>query len=324
MKQNVPILRGLTILVCSFFTLFVSTTRAQSLVFGPNSEVEVGLHLGPSNFLGDVGGHKGSGTTFLKDLNIPLTKMMIGAYGTVYPKDWLGVRLAANYGHVEGYDSIIVDKGGAERDRKIRGLGFRSVIFEAYAAVEIYPTVFFEQFEGLSKKFRPYGVLGIGLFHFNPKAPYNGPNGREWVPLKPLRLEGQGFKEYPDRKEYKLTQVHVPLGFGFKYYLSEKTFVGLEMLHRITFTDYIDDVSTMYVDPALYYNYMPVDQAIKAQALGYRESSNTGVTRPFIGQQRGDPKDNDSFLSMCLKLGIRLNADGNDRVRRQTRCPHYW
>jgi hypothetical protein len=51
------------------------------------------------------------------------------------------------------------------------------------------------------------------------------------------------------RGEYSLTQLEIPMGGGFKFYLNESFYVGFEILHRKTFTDYIDDVSTKYIDP---------------------------------------------------------------------------
>src|SRR5205814_9176296 len=113
--------------------------------------------------------------------------------------------------------------------------------------LEIYPTVFFEGSDGLEHKLRPYGVIGAGVFHFNPKGEYIAPDGStKWVELKPLKLEGQGMKEYPQRPEYPLTQMNIMMGGGFKYYLSDRVYVGFEILHRKTFTDYVDDVSTKY------------------------------------------------------------------------------
>jgi hypothetical protein len=296
-------------------------------LFG-DSKFEVGIHLGPSNFLGDVGGNQGVGTTFLKDLNIPFTRFTAGAFFTIYPREWIGIRLAATVGSLAGHDSIIQDKGGAERDRKIRNLGFRSPLLEAYTAIEIYPTVLFERWDGLGRKFRPYGLAGVGIFRFNPKAKYtDGATGQSrWVDLKPLRLEGQGMSEYPNRKEYNLTQINIPVGVGFKYYISEKVFVGMEVLHRFTFTDYIDDVSTTYVDPNLFNKYLSAEDARVARSMMFREPLVTGNSRPFINSQRGDPKDNDSYLSAALKLGVRLNGydSPNGNARRQMRCPAVW
>ncbi len=71
---------------------------------------------------------------------------------------------------------------------------------EAYVAAEIYPTVFFEQYDGLQGKLRPYGLIGIGAYKYNPKAKLDG----QWVELQPLHLEGQGMAEYPERKNINL------------------------------------------------------------------------------------------------------------------------
>src|SRR4029079_12299790 len=113
-----------------------------------------------------------------------------------------------------------------------RNLSFKTQILEGYLAAEIYPTVFFERYDGLQGKLRPYGVVGVGYYHFNPKA--QDVNG-QWVALQPLHLEGEGFAEYPDSKNYKLTQMEIPLGVGFKYYIKENMYVGLEVLHRKLF-----------------------------------------------------------------------------------------
>ena len=65
-------------------------------------------------------------------------------------------------------------------------------------------------------------------------------------------------------------QLEVPMGFGFKYYVKENMYVGLEVLHRQLFTDYIDDVSTSYVDPIVFANYLSPADAAKARRLYYR------------------------------------------------------
>ena len=36
-----------------------------------------------------------------------------------------------------------------------------------------------------------------------------------------LHTEGEGFAEYPDRKEYKLKQINFPVGAGIKYKIAE-------------------------------------------------------------------------------------------------------
>jgi hypothetical protein len=149
------------------------------------------------------------------------------------------------------------------------------------------------------------------------------------VALHPLRLEGQGMKEYAKRKEYKLTSMEIPMGFGAKYYIKENMYVGMEVLHRKTFTDYIDDVSTTYIDPSLFAKYLTAEQAAMANQLHFRENYVPGGPQsrlPTLGEQRGDPTENDSFFSTIIRFGWRLNDSNSPsgRASRQMRCPSFY
>jgi hypothetical protein len=319
MRTTVPSVRTL-VLIC-FLSLLTSRSFSQSITTG-NGKIEVGLGIGPLFFLGDLGGNSGVGkSTWLKDVQFPLVNLSKGLYITAYPAEWLGFRLAVNQGRLEGYDSVIKDKGGEEVLRKLRNLQFRTSIIEGYAALEISPTVFFERYDGLKGKLRPYGLVGVGVFHFNPKGQYIAPDGsRKWVALQPLHLEGQGFAEYPDRKPYSLTQLEIPMGFGFKYYLKENMFIGVEILHRQTFTDYVDDVSTNYIDPSLFAKYLTPEQTTLAVQLNNRQNL-VGQTRP-MDPQRGDPTQNDAYFSTIIRMGWRLNQMTSEL--RQLRCPAFY
>lgn len=279
--------------------------RAQS-ISTPNGKLEIGLGLGPLFFLGDLGGNRGVGTYFVKDVNMPLTKLSKGLYVNYYPAEFLGFRIAANQGVLQGADSLIRDNGGDELSRKQRNLHFRSNLLEVYGAIEFYPTVFFEEYDGLQGKVRPYGVVGLGWIKFNPQAQYYSPNGTtRWVDLQPLRTEGQGFQEYPDRTPYKLSALEVPFGVGVKWYVKENMYMGFEVLHRHTFSDYIDDVSTKYIRQDLFDKYLSPEQAVVAKQVNNRESQGT-LSRPYTaGDERGK-SHNDSFFSSILRFGWRL------------------
>ena len=295
--------------------LFSSRSFSQSITTG-NGKFEVGLGFGPMFFLGDLGGSAGIGKDFLKDVDFPLTKLHKMIYVNYYAAEWLGFRVALNHGVLVGDDAQAPDKDGAETFRIARNLSFKSSILEAYLAAEIYPTVFFERYEGLQGKFRPYGLVGVGAYKFNPKTKLNG----QWVELKPLRTEGQGLVD--GRSEYKLTQLEIPMGLGFKYYIKENLYVGLEVLHRKLFTDYIDDVSTTYPDPIVF-NSLPAADRAKARQLFYRgDELPAARAMPGINEQRGDPTDNDAFFSTILRFGWRLNT--YDNARRQMRCPVFY
>ncbi len=302
--------------------LIISTQLQAQYVTAFNRKLEVGLNLGPSNFLGDLGGNKGLGRGFLKDNNVELTKIISGAFICYYPQEWIGLRLSGHYTRIEGDDKVIKRKGSAEENRANRNLNFRSNISEMYFALEFMPTVFFENDDILQGKFRPIAIAGIGIFGYNPQTQING----TWVDLRPLKTEGQGFPQYPDRKPYGKTAICIPLGVGFKYYINETFTMGFEAIHRFTNTDYIDDVSTFYIDPNMFAANLPSNMAALA-----RQASNRSLPGTYsdpnlpnnIGKIRGDSKDNDGYYSMALKLGWRLgseNASEFRRARRQVRC----
>lgn len=311
--------------VLTFLSLIFSF-QSFSQIGAANGKIEIGIGVGPSFFLGDLGGTRGTGKGFVKDVNFPFTKLMKGFYLNVYPAEWLGFRFAANLGELEAFDSILTDHGGDENYRKARNLDFRSKLSEAYGAIEFYPTVLFEKYSGLLNKIRPYGVIGLGVFHFNPQGQYTNPNGsKTWVDLQPLRLEGQGMAEYPDRKPYSLTQLEIPMGFGVKYYVKENFYVGFEVLHRKTFTDYVDDVSTTYIDPNLFDYYLTPSQAAIAKQMYYKGNQvNSSVNRPYLDEQRGDPKQNDAFFSGIIRLGWRIGGGLDGKLKKQLKCPHYF
>lgn len=328
MKSVLPNLVGkkLFLLLLSFTLIFSS--NSQSILMGLNKKIkwEVGLNFGPSFFLGDLGGNRGKGTNSLKDLNFEFTKFMKGVFITGYPNDWLGIRLSGNYTYLEGDDAVIDTDGIDELWRKQRNLNFRTNMWELYGALEIYPIqLLFNRGENLHR-LRPYGLAGVGVFHFNPEGSLVDVNGNTiWYKLHPLRTEGQGMKEYPYSKPYKLTQINIPLGAGIKYFFSERINFSMEVLYRKTFTDYIDDVSKKYIDEKDFSKYLSSGNAVLAAQLSDKTIPIIfpGMTRWESGTQRGDTKDGDTYFSVLAKFGIRLGQINNENNlrRRQLKCP---
>ncbi len=322
----------------AWFTCFIlitslvysKTANSQALMFGnEKTRVEVGINVGPSFFLGDLGGNRGRGTRFVKDVNLSVTQIMKGVYATVYPNDWLGIRAAAQIGVLEGDDRLIKNNGSHELYRKQRNLDFRSNIFEAYIAAEIYPlSILYANNPDYKPRYKPYGVIGVGAFKFNPQGSLTDNNGNvTWHDLKPLRTEGQGFDEYPDSKEYSLTQMNIPMGLGIKYMLSERINISLELLLRKSFTDYIDDVSTIYIDPNLFDKYLAPADAITARRISDKVHGivNPALSRNAPGVQRGNPSQNDSYFTTFVKFGIRLGpvfeSSYGRNASNKMRCP---
>lgn len=325
MKTHLHNLVGKGILLLLICTYSLNISYSQSLLFGNgNVKVETGINIGPSFFLGDLGGNRGKGTPFLKDLNLGLTKMMKGVFLTVYPSRWLGLRIAADYTYLEGRDNIISTNGIDELWRKQRNLDFRSNVWEVYGCVEFFPTTLINMESEFEPRIRPYGLLGLGIFHFNPQGSLTDANGNtSWYYLQPLRLEGEGMPEYPNSKPYKLTQMNIPMGGGLKYYLSERINLSMEVLYRKTFTDYIDDVSKNYIDPKYFVKYLSPQDAIIATKIAdkFLPIIYPGMIRYPPGTQRGDNKNADTYFSGILKFGIRLGPLQGSIQTRQTRCP---
>lgn len=102
--------KSLLVLVICFS--IPKNSHSQHIVLGNKKfKVEAGLNFGPTFFLGDLGGNRGEGTRFIKDVNLELTKMMKGAFVSVYPAEWLGLRVAGQYTYVSGKDHIINTDG---------------------------------------------------------------------------------------------------------------------------------------------------------------------------------------------------------------------
>jgi hypothetical protein len=311
----------LKLLIVAGVVLCASEARAQM-------RYEIGFNIGPSNFLGDLGGTQGRGQTFLKDNNIEMTRLITGFTFTLVPNEIFNIRASIAFGRLEGADSVIEGKGGLEEARRARNQHFRSPLFEAFAGVEFYPTAFLEEDAAdVFHKIRPYGLIGVGVFNFNPQAQYIQPDGsRTWVDLQPLRTEGQGMPNHPQRKEYSLTQVMIPYGIGVKYFVSDRVALGIEIVNRKTFTDYVDDVSTTYISPDDFDSFFGAGTAeaeIAKQVANMSTLLTGGLNRPGYeaGDKRGTATNNDAYYATAIKLGIRLGNDGGTSYRNQTRCP---
>ncbi|HMH32408.1 MAG TPA: hypothetical protein VK543_05230 [Puia sp.] len=314
-----------TLRKCLFLLIVALTSYFSSYSqLSAGNYFEAGFTAGPMVFLGDLGGHFGRGTSFLKDYNMKATRLSFGAFIAAHPNELLGFRLALNYGQLDGDDSYIKGKGGLEQARQNRNLDFRSQITEAFFAMEVYPTVLLEDDPtSLFGRLRPYGLIGVGVFHFNPQGTYTDPNtgGKTWVDLQPLHTEGEGFPQYPDRPNYSLTQINIPMGVGVKYFLSESVNLSFEIVHRKTFTDYIDDVSTTFVDPNLFYANLGAGQAQIADVMSNKSPLRSNLVGADYGPggKRGDTGQKDAYFTAAFKIGIRLGS--SREWDNSTRCP---
>jgi hypothetical protein len=275
---------------------------------------ETGIMTGPMVFMGDLGGNPGVGKPLLKDYNISSTRYSIGAYITCYLQPWLGIRFMINHGELYGSDALTNAESGEALSRKNRNLDFRSSLNEGLLTAEFMPTIFLEDDPGqYIGKIRPYVLLGIGIFHFNPQGSYTDSLGNSsWQYLRPLHTEGEGFAEYPSRKMYSLTQINIPMGIGAKYYVNDRMILSVEVLHRKTFSHDIDDVSSSYIDPSLFYKYLPYSQAVIADNISNKSPMRNDPESAYQpGDKRGDSNRDNAYFSFNIAVGIRIGPDPN-------------
>src|ERR1041385_3167279 len=186
---------------------------------------EIGIFLGGSYYIGELN-------------NQHLNSLTRPAGGVVYRHNFncrLAVAGSLLFGSVQG-----IDARSSSYEQQQRNLSFRSSIYELGARAEFN---FIEYKIGDDKaSFTPFMFLGVAGFNFNPKASF----GNQWVALQPLKTEGQS-------KGYLKTQVSIPFGAGMRINLAKRIGLLAEWGMRKTFTDYIDDVSGYYADPATLY-----------------------------------------------------------------------
>ncbi len=285
----------------SLFLIHANNSDAQSYTidreyFNNPWFFEAGVSLNAMNCLTDLGGKKGIGKKFVKDIDLKETHIGSGVFFSVTYQNAVALRLEGTFGQISGSDNALKGINDvAAKGRLNRNLNFRSNITEISSLLEIHPLNLFGDWssnETDQTKLSPYLLAGIGYYSFNPQAKF----GNVYVDLQPLKTEGQGFVE-TGKKEYSLNQINIPMGAGVKYEVAPQINLRLEFLYRKLFTDYLDDVSGDYVDPALFSKYLTPQKATLATQLSDRQ------IQPIPGDIRGLPK-NDTYFSANLKLSV--------------------
>lgn len=202
-------------------------------------------------------------------------------------------KLELNLGRISGSDTH--SKNAFERNRN---LSFYTNILELSPQIEFN---FFPYETGnAAYPFTPYIFTGLSVFHFNPKAELNG----EVFELQPLGTEGQGSN---GTKKYKRIQFAIPIGGGIKFAAGGSVGVGIEIGARRTYTDYLDDVSTLYPDQQV----LLATEGSAAVAFSDRSLTivDTSSSIPAIyRKQRGDSKNKDWYLFAGVTLYFRLSS----------------
>lgn len=249
-------------LVGIWFLTVVGITTAQK-------GVELGAWLGATHYFGDLN------TEY--DLSSPGP-----AGGLIYRYNFnerLAIKFSGNAGMIRADD--------AKSDNffeQSRNLHFRSLILDGSLQLEFnfLPYIHGSGENGVT----PYLFAGLSGLRYNPQAQLE--NG-QWVNLQPLGTEGQA-----PGNEYLRVSYGINYGFGLKFDLNYVWSINIEFSSRYLYTDYLDDVSTVYPDMV----------ALGAQrspmAVELSDPSDPQIGIP--GRQRGNSRDNDTYSFLGIGL----------------------
>jgi hypothetical protein len=268
------------------------------------------FHIGPSKYLGDIGGHP---EKILNKFYLDNSTFFFGASLQKYYARKGFLEIGISTGNLTASDNQIVfeSKLDSEYQRYLRNLDFKTKITEANITAHIFPLSYLKNTRWNNTFIQPYVSLGIGIYNFNPMGSYFDKQLQEtyWLALAPFHTEGQGYAEYPDRKEYNLTQLNIQYGGGLSTQIGHRTRISIGINGRKLFTDYLDDVSTTYIDPQVHNNNISLEEDA-AYAIYFTNKSK--LIDPFggagVGDIRGDSKNNDAYFNYYLKVGFKIKS----------------
>jgi len=230
---------------------------------------ELGGWLGTSYYFGDL------------NTNLKITKpgIALGVIARYNFNTRVSMRTSLSYGRVGADDAD--SRNNFERNRN---LSFRSNIFDLSNVLEFN----FFKYEHGSRIYNktPYLFGGFNLFHFNPVAELNG----EKYKLRDFGTEGQAVGQ-----EYSLVNGGLVIGGGFKWDISADVSINIDISTRFLFTDYLDDVSSVFPSKAI----LESTRGATAVALSDRSLvDGLGDT----DRQRGDTKGKDKYTFFGVSI----------------------
>ena len=252
------------------------------------SSLFIGKQAMSQNFFASVfaGSSNYSGELQEKRFSFSQSNLAFGVGLLFEANEKLLIRGDFTYGRISASDEF-------SSKNKVRNLSFYSYVYEyslgaEYVLLDLY-----------RYRVSPYLMTGIALFDFNPFTKDKDGNK---IMLSELSTEGQGF--FDGRKDYKLRQYSIPIGGGIQWAINDNKRIGIVLGFRKTFTDYLDDVSTTYVDELV----LAANRGQKSANIAYRGDEVPGgsATYPAGGTPRGNPKSKDWYYFTGITFRIRL------------------
>lgn len=245
--------------------------------FDDPKTIEVGPHVGVSYYMGDLNPAKPFAQSELQ-------------YGGLVRLNWDNrwtFRFDYSHATVKADDATI-------GWRPERGLNFRSTINDFSLVAEFN---FIEYFTGNPKRnISPYIFGGISVFQYTPYMAVGDTllNMRNYNTEDPYGDDVKWYKRFFSKS--MPVGFSIPFGIGVKFSLSRHMAATVEWRMQKTFTDYLDDVATVY----------PENHA--TETINGVEYDLTDPTQHYeAGQQRGNSSFNDWFGMARVSLTWKIN-----------------
>lgn len=250
--------------------LLVLLIACGSMGLKSQNALEIGAFGGISYYIGDI------------NPGIPFKQIepAYGLLGRYYTNTRWAFRFNLNMTDLTGDDLVV-------KHNEDRALNFRTRLYDASLIAEFN---FFDYFTGSTRNYiSPFIMGGISLFHFTP---YDN----EGNALRPQGNEGQFATDADGNRigpaPYSQFGFSIPFGLGVKYSLTKRLGMAIEWRMHKTFTDYIDDISTVY----------------------YEDTQAPSGVLFEAGMQRGNRNANDWFSFAGVSLTYKFN------LVKRTRC----
>lgn len=249
------------------FGIFLSLLPCFSLLAqryypsGYQSREKFSLGIGSATYFGDL----------QEEGYIASTPNLMLSYEYLLNPRW-SLRVDGLAYQLKGSDANSLSPG-----RQARNLSFHSTNYELSSSLMLF--LFRQQPEVYQRRalVNIYLLAGIGATYFNPKTILNG----ETYSLRQFRTEGVDYGKFSPV---------IPAGGGLTIKVNPKLDVALEISYRLSFTDYLDDVSTTYPDAETFSS--PTAMALSDRRLNHE----------MAGSFRGNPALNDGYGLYNLRV----------------------
>jgi uncharacterized protein YfiM (DUF2279 family) len=310
------------------FILFILCSLVLTDTFA-QFRYDYGIRMGAANYLGDIGGKNLPRRDFVMDMHMASTRWAVGGFIRKRKNKRIAYSATLDYLRIQDSDAL-----STYFPRRARNLTFKNDMLELSGRFEY--TIYYDSDLSNQGYFNPdmkiYIFSGLSGLYTNPKGYINeyaanyigSATGTAaanyydtWIATRKYKTEGQD-------KAYSPFAVSIPMGIGMYFTYQKKWRVGWEYNWRLTFTDYLDDISKEY--PSTQKVRESAGPADAATVTGYvfysydEDFINSSVTNPEnipaanFGTQnspRGNPLNNDNYMTFQIYVSKVIRSKSN-------------